>query len=578
MPHYEIEGDSIVVRPGRRIIFRRTRIKILGYTVLRLPFLSIPLNSRTYRNMPYVGESPDEGYFVKARLGVPLKNPNYNLDTREEYMTKLGLGLGGDYQYVAHNSAGVVSLYHIFGSSDDLTFSNTHHQVFPWGSLSISSDYEKDNYLVAPNSTLFNTKVGLVIPEGKSGSDRVSFSDSQSSSNGYTTSSSSVGVTDQRNFGKRTSTQVDLNYFTTGSQTTSTDTTSERLDVHVEAQEDLKAAQAAIEYQRSIPIGSTPSYIGESDETPVISLTSDAKRLFGNKVSQEFPFKTLLSWGDFEQASTGSPISRAFFDFNFNKLDSSKSRFRLDYSGDFKQGVYSDDTAEYVLAMGTNMRYDLGQNTGLNLRYNYLRPYGYSPLSLDQTGSTNYVSSDLNVRPVKPWLIGAQTGYDLLRVHEHEVGWQPVGLRSDYQPEKWFLFRFQTTYQTFQHEWENLQFDLTYLPGATKVSLGSTYDGVGKKWSSVNMYVDNLKWGRAHFGTAISYNGYLNQVESEQFSVIYDLHCADAIFQLQETNSGFRPGRTISFFIRLKAIPYDVPLGVGTRGQPIGFNTTGTQF
>ncbi len=585
MPHYEIEGDSIVVRPGRRVIFRGTRIKVLGYTVFKLPFLSIPLNNRTYKNTPYVGQSRDEGYFAKFNVGVPLKNPNYNLDNRYDLMSKLGFGLGSNYEYVGHRVVGTASFYHIFGHSDDLIFTNSHHQAFPWGTLSIDTDYEKDNYLVAPNSSIFNSKVALTLPQGPSGSDRISFNDSQSSSFGYSTSSQSIGAVDQRNIGKHAQTEVDVNYFTTsshfaGGSSSSSGTDTQRMDVHFNAQEDLKTAQASIDYQRSIPIGHTATFIGSSDETPVLSLSSDARRLFGRNVGQEFPFKTLLSWGDFEDPSGKSHISRSFFDFNFNRFDNHKSRFRSDFTGDFRQGIYSDGTAEYVIALGTNLRYDLGQNTGINVRYNYLRPYGYSPLNIDRTGQTDYLSSDLNIRPVRSLLIGAQSGFDILRQQQHQIGWQPIGVRSEFQPARWFLLRFQSTYETFehQHDWQTLQFDMTYLPGATRLTVGSTYDSQHHVWSTANVFLDNLKWGRMHLATALSYNGFLKQFESEQFNIIYDLHCAEAVFELQENNSGFRAGRQIFFFIRLKAVPYDVPFGVGTRGQPIGFNSGGGQF
>jgi LPS-assembly protein len=413
----------------------------------------------------------------------------------------------------------------------------------------------------------------------------LTFNESENSSRGYSTSNESIGLTDQRHFGPKTSTQFDANYFNTNSTFESTTSSSntqstERVDVHFNAQQDLNTVQAALDYQRSIPIGSTATFLGASDETPVISLTSDSQRLFGSKspLTQSFPFKTLISWGDFEDPTGKEHISRSFFDFSFNKYDTSKNRFRVDFTGDFNQGFYSDSTAQYVLNFGTNMRYDLGGNTGVNVRYNYLKPYGYSPLSIDETGQTDYLSGDLNIRPVKPLLIGAQSGFDIQRMQEHQIGWQPIGLRTEYTPERWFMVRFLSTYQTFDKKWGTEQFDITYLPGATRVTVGSTFDGASHTWSTVNVFVDNLKWGRFRLGTALSYNGYLKMFDSEQINAVYDLHCAEAIFELLETNDGFRPGTQLSFFIRLKALPYDVPFGVGTRGQPIGFNTAGSQF
>jgi hypothetical protein len=370
-----------------------------------------------------------------------------------------------------------------------------------------------------------------------------------------------------------------LNYFASQSSEAGVAETagedSQRLDVNAQIQKEFNPATLAIQYQRSIPIGASPGLIANtSDETPVITLTSDARKLLGAAAGSSLPFQTALSWGDFEDSNPGGGhISRAYFDFNFNKVDNSQNRFKIDFNGDFHQGFYSDDTAQYVLGFGTNMRYDLGGTTGINLRYNYLRPYGYTPLEIDSTGYTNYSSADLNFKPYKYLLLGAQTGYDFSREQAHEVAWQQVSLRSEFQPAKYFLFRGLYTYDTFNSRWEDVRLDLTYIPGATQVTVGADYDPVTHYWTSITATVDNFKWGKLKTSLALSYDGALNQFDSEQYNFVYDLHCAEAVLTLQETNYGFNSGTSYSFFIRLKAFPFDSPFGSGTRGQSIGANS-----
>jgi LPS-assembly protein len=580
-PHYEIDGDSIVVRPGKRIIFRKTKIRVLGHTILTLPFLSIPLNNKQYRNLPVIGKDPTEGYFVKTQYEIPGKNPDYVVDTREEYMSLLGLGLGGAYSYSNPYQAGTMSLYHIFGRSDDLTFSNTHKQVFRWGTLSLQNDYEKDNYLVAPGSSTFSTKLDLTLPQGRRGSDHISFSDNISSSYGYETSSDSIGLDDQRSFGSKFQSTFDMNYYGSGSSfasgtSSSSNQTSQRMNVHEVLQDDLTQAQASLEFQKAIPIGSTPTNLSSSDETPVLNLTSDARRLFGNQIGQELPFKTTLSWGDFQNPLTDSPVSRGYFDFSFARTDPTKGPFHVDVNGDFHQGIYSDGAAEYVETFGTNLRYDLSQSTGLNLRYNYMEPFGYSPLPIDQAGKTDFLSGDLNFRPFHALLVGAQSGFDFLRESEGMIGWQQIGLRTEYEPAKWFMLRGLYSYDTFAQEWSTLQFDMAYTPGATRLAMSGTFEGEEHTWTAATLYLDGLKMGRMKLAAALSYNGYLKTFDSEQFNVIYDLHCAEAVFELQQNNTGFRAGQVIQFYIRLKALPYSSPFATGTRGQTIGLPTTGT--
>jgi len=71
----------------------------------------------------------------------------------------------------------------------------------------------------------------------------------------------------------------------------------------------------------------------------------------------------------------------------------------------------------------------------------------------------------------------------------------------------------------------------------------------------------------------LAYNGYLKKFEEKHFSFIYDLHCAEAVLQVRESNVGFRSGREIYFFIRIKAFPFDTPFGLTRRGAPIGTAT-----
>jgi hypothetical protein len=100
--------------------------------------------------------------------------------------------------------------------------------------------------------------------------------------------------------------------------------------------------------------------------------------------------------------------------------------------------------------------------------------------------------------------------------------------------------------------------------------LGARYDGIRKVWSSANLYVENIKIGRTSFSAILTYNGFTKQFDSQQYSFIYDLHCAEAILVYTQQNTGFRSGKDVALFIRLKAIPFDIPFGFGRRGQPLG--------
>ena len=578
-PHYEIEGESINVRPGKRAIFRKARIKLFGRTILKIPYLLIPLDNKSYNNTPQVGYSDQEGYFIKTRYGTPL-GPNTDLYTRLDYMSKLGVGIGADYLYKNEVVHGVLQVYTIEGPGSMVKIADQHEQKFAWGTLALDSDYENNNYLVQPGTVLENEKALLSFPQHNNAMTKLSLSYSGSSTGALSSSSESVGVSDQRKFGSKIATTVDVNYQTSATTYQSTvagspnvTTTQQNLNVKFDGTDDLTKATAELQYQRQIPIGSTLAVFGSNDMTPEVSLSSDAKRLMGDSFAANWPFKTSMSIGEFSDEFGTGHITRDSFDLKFQHPDHGLGLFHSDFSGEFRQGIFSDGTAQYLLNFADTESYRVSKDTSVNFHYNYLRPYGYSPLSIDQTGQQNNATADFSIKPIKTFSIGAQSGFDMLRLQQSQVAWQPVGVRMEWQPKDYLLMRTQATYDTFQGAWSNVRIDTSYKPGATFLSIGAYYDGINHNWSNINLFLDNLTWGKTKLSAILTWDGFTNQFDNQQYSLTYDLHCWEAVFTYQQQNTGFEPGRTVTFMFRLKALPYSSPFGTGTRGQPLGTGT-----
>ena len=60
------------MRTGKRLVLRKVDFKLFNRSILRVPYLSIPLEDRNDRYLPEVGQSHDEGYYVKSKFGIPL--------------------------------------------------------------------------------------------------------------------------------------------------------------------------------------------------------------------------------------------------------------------------------------------------------------------------------------------------------------------------------------------------------------------------------------------------------------------------------------------------------------------------
>jgi len=602
-PHFEIISESTDVRPNRRIIFRKMKLIILGHVVLRLPYLSVPLDQRNYNNLPVVGRDPTAGYFIKTRYSFPI-NSTSDFTSRFDYYSRLGIGLGGGDRYFTKSVRGDVSLFTIQGASPEYEFLVHHDQAFKWGRLTLDSSYEDNNYLISLGSKILNTRAMLYIPQGKS-SDRISFSRTDYNQTGSNSLQQTITMDDSRVW-NRLKTTFDIKLSdSTSSFTGSPAVHRDELDLNFKAVDDLQKAQAELDYIRSIPIGESSNFFTASDVTPSISLLSDSTKLIGQKFDQKFPpFKVQVGYGQYSVAGFGtskmSPVSRVDFDLAFHNPNpstpspktappgsatgllpdamppqtSSARRWDLAYQGEFKQDVYSDNTAQYILQESTELTYNFHNSSRFNISYNYLRPYGYSPLQVDERGQENNFVADLSYAPIKNLMVGFATGYDFDLIKEHQpTPWQQVGLQATYSQAKTFMVRMFSTYDTTMHDYSSTRMDLTWVSKTAFLSLGVKYDGERNKWAAANLYLDGLQIGRLRTSVLLNYDGYTNQFDAMHYSFIYDLHCAEAVLQILDNPTGFNGGRSIYFFIRLKALPFDTPFGTGTRGQPIGTGT-----
>lgn len=578
-PHYYLQARHTDLRYNKRIIFRDLSVWVLGHHLFNLPFLSIPLDQRRYNNLPTIGRDAYEGYFIKTNYGWPLKG-NQTLTTRQDIMSKLGFGAGFAYRTEHRTGSNpYTSELTVYGVQNIrmLDVTQSHDQSFKWGKVSVQNQYTGNDYLSAPGSQILNSRFSVILNQ-RYGSTGFNYNRSSNSGTGFNSLNQTFGFTNNESIGSSFHENTQITYtdsassYTNGSTSSSVDRKS--IDVNFDAQEDLHKAQAELQYQRSIPVGQTSqTFVGGTDRTPVISLATDSARMFGQGFGQLFPIKTSASIGQFGDPQSGADITRDRFDVSFDKQTDVKKRFSVDVQGQFAQSFYSDNTAQFLLGTNETFTYRLGRDTAANVRYSYLRPEGYTPLGIDQSGRSNLLSEDLSFRVARPLLIGAQSSYDFVQRSEGSVGWSPVGLRMEYNPHEWLLLRTLATYDPFYKGVANYRFDGTWQPGATLVGLGVRYDNTRSTWAEVDLYVSSFKCGRLKTDFRMSYNGYSKQFNSIQASLTYDLHCAEAIAQIVDNPIGFQSGTSFQFFIRLKGLPLDTSFGSGTRGQPFGYGT-----
>ncbi len=569
-PHFELRYDTNRVLPGKRIELRGVSLEVLGRTLLKLPMLVFPLDKRAPRNLPEVGQSVDEGYYIKNRFTTPLRGDNY-IDERVDLMSKLGTGLGLDYNYSNTKTTGKLSLYSVSGGSQSRILTAMHQQRFGRGNLSLTSTYQQSDYLSAPTSTLWNTNAMLQLPWG-TGSSNLSFTRFSSQTSGFSASSEVLSLSDDRTI-SRVGSHLSLGYNRADTSSLFSDpSSSERIDMRYNANASLRSFSANLQYQRSVPIGQAANFYGSSDVTPMVTFLTTADQLFGKRVSRFLPFNAQASIGQLANGSTtdNTQVTRIAFDFGFRRNEGRGSQWILDWGSQFRQGLYSDDTAQYSINYDGNLAYNFARNSSVSLAYQNLRAFGFTPLAIDSTGRSDAFNLNLNYKPSKAFTMTAQTGYDILQSLYGQTPWQLVYFRTRYNPSNWLDLNTSFSYDTYNMVWSNFRLDALMNLGSTQLTFGTRYDGLRSQFSGFNVLVNGLKTGRVTTNFLLDYNGYDQQFDAQHYQVIYDLHCAEAVFEMIDNQSGFRSGRTFSFYIRLKAFPFGSNFGYGTRGNSIG--------
>ncbi|MGH3427689.1 MAG: hypothetical protein ACRDQZ_09005, partial [Mycobacteriales bacterium] len=376
-PHYVLKSRRTTIIPHKKAIFRDSDLYILGHRVLHIPYLAIPLDQRENRYTPEVGHTSDDGYFIKTTFSNPTRGAGNFMNTHLDYFTKLGFGLGEDVFYENKLMKGIFRIYGITEGPKSVRLSWQHNMYLFGGILAIDSSYQKNNYVVAPSSTLTNVSAQYALQQ-KNGTSIVSYvlSDNTTGS-AFKTTQTVLSVQDQRRWSTRLSTTTNLalnNNDTT--QSDAPDLRRSQLDVKFSGVDDLGKVQAGLDYQRSIPIGTIQNFYSSSNETPLLTLHSDAGKLFGPKGAAVLPFTTNLAWGELANPGASDRVTRLYGDFAANKGFQLSGKQTLSFGTNLKQGIYSDNTAQYILNFTTNYQYSFTRKTAFNLGYTYLRHYG----------------------------------------------------------------------------------------------------------------------------------------------------------------------------------------------------------
>lgn len=569
-PHYRFAADSVDVVVDKRLVARGVTLDALGKKLFTLPTLVVPLDRRLSRGtLPQVGQSVEEGYYVKTALGYLLGD---NAGTaRVDLMQKKGIGLGIDQQYLWKSATGLLSLYYLNDRSRatrSVTAQLRHEQQFLGFNARLTGDLRSGSYLYYSDTRASSWQLSL-SRAWTSGNLSILSRLSQQSSAGYLTDSSTHSLRWNQRWGTHASLtfSTDLSRFRSQS---GGEVRSEQEQVSTQAVVSGTTARFDwnIGFNRIIPIGEQTSgfYYGGMEKTPELVLSTTDRRLFG----KDMGLQVQLGVGNFRELPRGNSIQRILFEARWNPATSGREQRSLSYSALFRQVFTSDGTAQYILQGNTDWQLRFGQNSRWYVNYRYLRPYGFTPLRTEYTGTTNFASAGLEWNASRALSLRAYTGYDLFARQRGSRPWQPLNLGVQWQPNSGWQLNVQATLNLNEGQWNYLRAYLRARTDAFSMNLNGVYDPLRHRWASANLWLDTQVFRTPlRVQTVLTYNGYVNRFESRQLLLTWDLHCWELSAGYIDNPLGFRTDREVVFRLRIKAFPEAQRFGVGQFGQAL---------
>lgn len=556
-PHYGVSAREIEIRPGRKVIARGASLHLLGRRILTFPFsLVLPLDERKTRYLPLVGRNDVEGVFAKFAFGYLMGELGDGV-ARLNLSQKRGVGVGFDHALRGERQQGsAAALWEPSQGALSSTVQHRYRITDSWSSDLTGSYSSNSGYFGSTNSLATSL---LLTRRTTAGQTQVGYQRSVSGG-GFGSSRREMQTFSQRQqLGSQGSwtLQGTLEDYSFGGSFGGQRNLDARFDINRRERAWDWSLAAGKLFELSLPEGQRRRYA--LNRMPAVIINTDSRRLGNYKLLGRVPFQAQLGFGQFEQQPDDLDVGRAGLDLRLGGNQQRWGKRQLaTISGRFLQAVYTDASAQYILAGDFDWQYDLGDAWQTRLRYNHSQVHGFAPISLDYGSTSDYFSWQLVRAITDRQRIELNTGYDA-------VGgiWQDAYLRAEYMPSRRNKLTLQTGYSLEQTQWRPLSVVWTHVrQPALYLTLAAEYDPAGQGLTRATGQVDwqvNRQWRVA----AISgYTGYSKRLDTLDVQVQRDLHCMIGTLTYSKALDEIMVGITI------KAFPSpDQIMGIGRGGQ-----------
>ncbi|MHB1460109.1 MAG: LPS-assembly protein LptD [Armatimonadota bacterium] len=567
-PHYVIDTAYADIIKGRSLTLRDLRIKLWGRTLVKVPKLVIPLD-REYDPdyIPQVGNTPDEGYFVKMAIG-------YSLIQQEgkalvQLMQKKGVGLGFDQPYEFGKNKGTLSVFGLVNQSQSSKYitASLQHTTQLFGlNTQITGDLRQNSYMLGNDSS---SNLSLNLDKSTRGTEfRSNTRYGSQNSDYYDSNSYAQSLAYGFRWGRQ-SLRFSTDYTKTdNSYGSGSSSSSERLTGGIDGSGTLGSFDWGLAVNRFFPMGDDQNSViyGGLEKLPELSFRTDSMKLW--KQQSGLSFKTVL--GRYSQMQNGDQINRAMVEAAWNPRWGTGTGINYTASSLFRQIISSDNTAEYVLQGSFGVTKPIREGLAWRANYQYTRPYGYSPLTLDYTGKSSYATVGMEYSVADRIKIRAGSGYDFFAELRQSQPWQPLAFEAMWKPSSASQIAVSSSLDPNSGRWDSMRTIVRYQSKKFSTNISALYNPLTNQLATGNAYVEtSLFNGGWRVSGLLNYNGYLDQFDSQQYQIVRDMHCMEAVISMTDIQTGFTVGKQWMFQLRLKALGRTPKLGKGSYGESL---------
>jgi len=593
-PHYSFGAREAYIIPGRRLVGRNVSFYRKGHRVFSIPYLFLPLDQRLARQtiFPTVGQTPDEGYFIKFAFGYALAAGLPGILRLEEFQKK-GTGLGFDQTYGSPDrptrGSGLFTLYRLYDKSrgvEDVNGSLNHVQRIGTVNATLNTQFQQNSYFAGlTKSQSQNTTLGLTRNVGNLNTSLTTTLNQNSFGFGRSqTLTSSLDNTYQPAAGSQLETRFDFSQFSSPGFAGLGGDSRQELDSNLDYRNRGKLFDMevlATKYMQLSSSSGSSRFLGGLERLPEFRVATDALRA---PLLRRFLPRTTrmdLSLGAFNEPSSLTKSQRARFNVDLGTTTQKiTGRSTLDYGGSFQQGFYGDDTAQYVLNGQSAYRLRVGNKSTLGATYTYLRPYGYTPFQFDYTGKTNLAGLNLALQESRAFQLTVGTGYDFNRTGStpgyRATPFQTVSAQALYTPAQFLRFRTTLSYDLNNSRLLDLTNSLR-IRGADLLALdlSGRFSPELHRYTTINgdlnlpFFRDRREDAGYRVRAIAGYNGITSRLDYKGVALTRSWHDYELNLTYQDTPNGLRPGSTFNLTFRLKAFPAYEPFATGQYGQSL---------